>query len=224
MKRFAVIGLGLLGRTVARDLATRGVEVIAIDRDQELVQEIADEVTLAVRLDSTNREALLRQGVDKVDAALVAIGENFQAAVLTTAILKEFGIERVISRAVTEEEARILKLVNADEVVLVEELVARKLAQGLLTPSLVETVKLSPGISLAKIKTAKEMWGKTLASLKFRQRYKVNVVAVITSEGVDSDDPETLLLDPEAVIHEGDVLLVNGPDEAIERLAADDSD
>ncbi len=224
MKRFAVIGLGLLGRTVARDLATRGVEVIAIDRDQELVQEIADEVTLAVRLDSTNREALLRQGVDKVDAALVAIGENFQAAVLTTAILKEFGIERVISRAVTEEEARILKLVNADEVVLVEELVARKLAQGLLTPSLVDTVKLSPGISLAKIKTAKEMWGKTLASLKFRQRYKVNVVAVITSEGVDSDDPVTLLLDPEAVIHEGDVLLVNGPDEAIERLAADDSD
>lgn len=224
MKRFAVIGLGLLGRTVARDLATRGVEVIAIDRDQELVQEIADEVTLAVRLDSTNRDALLRQGVDKVDAALVAIGENFQAAVLTTAILKEFGIKRVISRAVTEEEARILKLVNADEVVLVEELVARKLVQGLLTPSLVDTVKLSPGISLAKIKTAKEMWGKTLASLKFRQRYKVNVVAVITSEGVDSGDPETLLLDPEAVINEGDVLLVNGPDEAIERLAADDSD
>jgi trk system potassium uptake protein TrkA len=224
MKRFAVIGLGLLGRTVARDLAGRGVEVIAIDRDQELVQAIADEVTLAVRLDSTNREALLRQGVDKVDAALVAIGENFQAAVLTTAILKEFGIERVISRAVTEEEARILKLVNADEVVLVEELVARKLAQGMTTPSLVDMVKLSPGISLAKITAAQEMWGKTLASLRFRQRYRLNVVAVIKPEGVDRGSPETLLLDPEAVINEGDVLLVNGPDEAIERLAASDTD
>ncbi len=224
MKRFAVIGLGLLGRTVARDLAIRGVEVIAIDRDQELVQEIADDVALAVRLDSTNREALLRQGVDKVDAALVAIGENFQAAVLTTAILKEFGIEHVISRAVTEEEARILKLVNADEVVLVEELVAHKLAQGMMTPSLVDTVKLSPGISLARIKTSQEMWGRTLASLKFRQRYKLNVVAVIKSESDEREYPETLLLDPEAIINEGDVLLVNGPDEAIERLAADDND
>ena len=224
MKRFAVIGLGLLGRTVARDLAARGVEVIAMDLDQELVQEIADEVTLAVRLDSTNRDALLRQGVDKVDVALVAIGENFQAAVLTTAILKEFGIGRVISRAVTEDEARILKLVNADEVVLVEELVARKLAQGMMAPSLVDTVKLSQGVSLAKVKAAKEMWGKTLASLKFRQRYKLNVVAVIKPDSAESENRETFLLDPEAVINEGDVLLVNGHDDAIERLAADDSD
>jgi len=219
MKRYAVIGLGLLGRTVARELSARGAEVIAVDMDQELVQSIADEVTLAVRLDSTNREALLKQGIDKVDAALVAIGENFQAAVLTTALLKEFGIERVISRAVTEEEARVLKLVNADQVVLVEEWVARRLAQQLTSPSLVDMVELSPGMSLARIESSKEMWGKTLSSLKFRQRYGLNVVAVIKKESDDRPSPSTLLPDPEAVIEEGDVLLVDGPDEAIEELA-----
>jgi trk system potassium uptake protein TrkA len=219
MKRYAVIGLGLLGRTVARELSGRGAEVIAVDLDGELVQAIADEVTLAVRLDSTNREALLKQGIDKVDAALVAIGENFQAAVLTTALLKEFGIPRVISRAVTEEEARILKLINADQVVLVEEWVARRLAQQLATPSLVDMVELSPGMSLARIESSQEMWGKTLASLKFRQRYGLNVVAVIKPEGEDRPSSSTLLPDPNAVIEKGDVLLVDGPDDAIEELA-----
>ena len=224
MKRYAVIGLGLLGSTVARELAGRGAEVIAVDMEQELVEAMAEEVPLAVRLDSTNREALKQQGIDKVDAALVAIGENFQAAVLTTALLKEFGIERVISRAVTVEEALILRLVNADEVVLVEEMVARRLATRLMSPSLVEMVELTPGMSLAKIEATPEMLGKTLASLKFRQRYGLNVVAVIKKGADAQSGPATILPDPDEVIEEGDVLLVDGPDEAIERLASGDSD
>jgi trk system potassium uptake protein TrkA len=224
MKRYAVIGLGLLGRTVARELAARGAEVIAVDMDGELVQAMAEEVPLAVRLDSTNREALKQQGIDQVDAAMVAIGENFQAAVLTTALLKEFGIDRVISRAGTEEEARILKLVNADEVVLVEEMVARRLATRLMSPSLVEMVELTPGMSLAKIEAAPEMLGKTLSSLKFRQRYGLNVVAVIKSEGEGQGAPSAPLPDPNEVLEEGDVLLVDGPDEAIERMASGEND
>jgi trk system potassium uptake protein TrkA len=219
MKRFAVVGLGLLGRTVARELAQRGVEVIAVDMDPELVQSMAEELPLAVRLDSTNRDALQQQGIDQVDAALVAIGENFEAAVLTTALLKEFGIERVISRAKTEQEARILKLVNADEVVLVEELVARRLATRMMSPSLVDMVQLAPGMSLAKIEASREMLGKTLSSLKFRQKYGLNVVAVIKGDAEEAEGSATLLPDPDEVIEDGDVLLVDGPDDAIERMA-----
>jgi len=219
MARYAVIGLGLLGRTVARELAARGAEVIAIDMNQRLVQSIADEVALAVRLDSTDREALQSQGVGTVDAAIVAIGENFEAAVLTTAILKELGVPRVISRAVTEDEARILKLVNADQVVLVEEWVARRLAQQIMSPNLTEMVELSPGMSLARIEAGPDTWGKTLASLKFRQRYGLNVVAVIKA-GEEAVPPSTLPPDPEEVLGEGDVLLVDGPDDAIERFAS----
>jgi trk system potassium uptake protein TrkA len=221
MKRFAVIGLGLLGRTVARELSLRGAEVLAVDVDHDLVQSIANDVALAVRLDSTNREALVKQGIDSVDAALVAIGENFQAAVLTTSVLKELGIPRVISRAVTEEEARILKLVNADQVILAEEWVGRRLAQQMASPSLVDMVELSPGMSLARIAAPREMWGKSLSSLKFRQRYRLNVVAVIKPETESRSAPSTLLPDPEAVIEEGDVLLVDGADEDIERFASE---
>jgi trk system potassium uptake protein TrkA len=224
MKKCAVIGLGLLGRTVARELSQQGVEVVAIDVDQELVQMIADEVALAVRLDSTDRDALLKQGIDKVDSALVAIGENFEAAVLTTALLKEFGIERVVSRATTEQEAKILKLVRADHVVLVEEWVGRRLARQIVSPSLMDMVELSPGMSIARVEVPAEMWDKTLASLKFRQRYGLNVVAVIKPEGADRASPTTLLPDPDAVIEEGDVLLVDGPDEAIARFASEETE
>ncbi|MBN2565553.1 MAG: TrkA family potassium uptake protein [Candidatus Eisenbacteria bacterium] len=224
MKRFAVIGLGLLGRTVARELAQRGVEIVAVDMDPQLVQSMADELPLTVRLDSTNKEALMQQGIDQVDAALVAIGENFEAAVLTTALLKEFGIKRVISRAKTEQEARILTLVQADEVILVEEMVARRLATRLMSPSLMDMVQLGPGMSLAKIGASKEMLGKTLSSLKFRQKYGLNVVAVIKADPEEAEGSATLLPDPNEVIEKGDVLLVDGPDEAIERLAGDEGE
>lgn len=224
MKRYAVIGLGLLGRTVARELASRGAEVIAVDMDHELVQTMADEVTLSVRLDSTNREAMKQQGIDQVDAALVAIGQNFQAAVLTTALLKEFGIKLVISRAGTEEEARVLTLINSDQVVLVEEMVGRRLATRLMRPNLVDMVELSPGMSLAKVEAAEEMQGKSLSALKFRQRYGLNVVAVIKANRGSAGGPATVLPDPDEVIERGDVLLVDGPDEAIERLAAGESE
>jgi trk system potassium uptake protein TrkA len=224
MGRFAVIGLGLLGRTVARELTDRGGEVIAVDQDPGLVQLVADSVALAVRLDSTNREAMKAQGIDKVDAALVAIGENFEAAVLTTALLKELGVKRVISRAVTEDGKRILKLLNPDEVVLVEEMMGKRLAQQLLMPSIMEVVELAKGMSVARIEAPAEVWGKTLKSLTFRQRYGLNVVAVLKRESPDAETGSAELLDPDETISKGDVLVVDGPEAAIKRLAALDTE
>jgi len=124
----------------------------------------------------------------------------------------------VASKLITEDEARILKLVNADQVVLVEEWVARRLAQQIMSPSLTEIVELSPGMSLARIETGPGMWGKTLASLTFRQRYGLNVIAVIKAG--ETAGSSTTLPDPKAVLEQGDVLLVDGPDDAIERFAA----
>jgi len=133
-------------------------------------------------------------------------------------------VPRVISRAVTEEEARILKLVNADEVVLVEEWVARKLSQSIMSPSLMDVVELGPGLSLGRIRASQEMWGKSLAALKFRQRYGLSVVAVIKPLTEGRETPESEIPDPDAIIEQGDVLLVEGDDEAIERLASEDKD
>jgi trk system potassium uptake protein TrkA len=224
MKRYAVIGLGLLGRTVARELAGRGLEVIAIDVNQNLVQAIADDVTMAVRLDSTNADALKQQGIDKVDAALVAIGENFEAAVLTTATLKDLGIPWVISRATTDQERDILTRVRADRVVLVEEEMGKRVAQRMVSASLGDAVELAEGVSFAKMQTSKEMWGKSLAELKFRQRYRVNVTAVIRPATEEGGKAEVFAPpDAEEVIQEGDVIAVDGPDKAIESLADSDS-
>jgi trk system potassium uptake protein TrkA len=103
-------------------------------------------------------------------------------------------------------------------------MVARRLTTRLMSPSLVEMIELTPGMSLAKIEAAPEMLGKTLASLKFRQRYGLNVVAVIKSAADGQGGAATMLPDPEEVIEEGDVLVVDGPDEAIERLASEDND
>ena len=96
MQRFAVIGLGRFGAQLARALSRSGAEVIAIDKDRSLVDRFSDEVTLAVRLDSTDEEALRAQGVDKVDVAVVGIGQGFEASVLTTVTLKAIGVKRIL--------------------------------------------------------------------------------------------------------------------------------
>jgi len=98
MRKFAVIGLGKFGGTVAQSLAKRGAEVIAIDKDEKLVDSFAEVATLAVKLDSTDEEALKTQGIDKVDVAIVSIGD-FEASILTTALLKRLGVPTVITRA-----------------------------------------------------------------------------------------------------------------------------
>jgi len=108
MQRFAVIGLGRFGQRLARALTADGAEVIAIDREVDLVEEVRDEVTLAVRLDSTDEEALKAQGIAEVDAVIVGIGEQFEAAALTVAVLQSLGVPRIYARAETTVQARIL--------------------------------------------------------------------------------------------------------------------
>ena len=128
MKRFVVIGLGRFGRRLARELTEAGHEIIAIDTREALVERVRDEVALAVCLDATEPEALKSQGVDKVDAAVVAIGEDFEANALATATLKSLGVGRVISRASSDIQRRILDRIGADQVIFPEEEMAVRLA------------------------------------------------------------------------------------------------
>ncbi|MDP6381391.1 MAG: NAD-binding protein, partial [Phycisphaerae bacterium] len=112
MNRFAVIGMGRFGRKLAQSLTEAGNEVIAIDIRSEMAEGMRDEVALAVRMDATDVEALKAQGVERVDAAIVCIGEDFEANALATAILKELGVRRVISRAATAIQAKILSRIG----------------------------------------------------------------------------------------------------------------
>ncbi|RKY01854.1 TrkA family potassium uptake protein [Candidatus Poribacteria bacterium] len=214
-RRFAVIGLGRLGSHLARSLAKRGAEVIAIDRDMRAVEAIKDQVTLAVRLDSVDEEALRAQGLDKVDAVIVAIGEDFESNVLTVALLKKLGVKQVIARASSEIQQQILSLVGADKVFFPEADTAERLAQLLISPSILDYIPLTDGRSVAQVNAPESFHGKTIAELKIRTRYGVNVIAVRRS----GEKEITEMPSPDYVIKKGDVLVVVGANEDIEKLS-----
>ena len=121
MERFAVIGLGRFGSRLAKNLAASGAEVIAIDRDRMIVEELRDQVTLAIAMDATDEQALKIQGIDKVDCAVVGMGHNFESNALATVLLKSMRVKRVISRAGNDMQAQILKRIGADSVVSPED-------------------------------------------------------------------------------------------------------
>ncbi len=219
MARFAVIGLGQFGRRLARDLFRSGQEVIAIDGDRNLVNELRDEVTLAVTLDARDEQALRMQGVDQVDVAVVCMGNDFESNVLATAVLKQMGVERVISRATSQTAKRVLEQVGADAVVNPEEESAERWIGRLLTPFL-SRHELGEGVSLVELPTPGDWVGKTLAQLRPRTELGVHVVAVRRTSHPNGVKQTTLHIPmPDQPMKEDEVLLLMGPEDALQRLA-----
>lgn len=179
--RFAVIGLGQFGARLAGNLVAAGHEVIGIDKDPQLVQAMRDRVTLAVGMDATDEQALRAQNISEADAAIVSVGGDFQAIVLTTVILKQLGVRRVISRATTPISARVLERIGADEVVMPEDESADRWTHKLVSPQFLRQVELDAGYSLVEMKTPKAWVGQTLAGLKLRAEYGLHVVAIRAS-------------------------------------------
>ncbi len=220
MERFAIFGLGLFGRSLATLLAETGADVIAVDQDRELVEAVRDSVSLAVCLDSTDEQALLAQGIDKVDAAIVGMGDSFEAAALTTALLKQIGVKRVISRTTSQMREQILRRIGADEIVDPEREAAERWRNRLMLPAIIERTVLSEGFSLVQIAAPPSFVGKTLGELAIRNKHSINVVGIrrtrpgpADSDGVD----ESLISVPMAhtKIEESDVLLLIGEDQAL---------
>lgn len=131
--KFAVVGLGLFGRALAVDLARAGAEVVAVDTDMGIVDDVRDEVALAVCLDATDEKELRAQGIHKVDVLVASIGNDFEANQLLVVLARELGIPRIVARAPSANHARILKLLGAHEVVLPEVEAAERMARSLLS-------------------------------------------------------------------------------------------
>lgn len=228
MQRIAVIGLGRFGRRLARALSAADAEVIAIDRDPHLVEEIRDEVALAVRLDSTDEEALKMQGVDEVDVAIVGIGHDFESAALSVVILKGLGVKRIIARAESDFQAKILTRIGADEVALPENESALRWAHRVTLPNLRQYVELGEGHSMVYIAAPRRFHHKSLRELDLRNEYGVNLVAierrVAVQAGPDAAMVQTPVVDvpgANTTILPSDVLILVGSNEAISRLPAD---
>ena len=149
--KVALVGLGTFGRALAVDLARAGVEVIAIDSNIDLVDDIKDEVAVAVKLDATDERELRSQGVHEVDVLVANIGNNFESNQLLVILAKKFGIRKVVARTSSPVHARILSLIGADEVVMPEVQAAQVTARQILQPSLKAYFELLKGYSVAEI-------------------------------------------------------------------------
>ena len=224
-RRFAVIGLGRFGRCLAQTLTAAGADVLAIDVDAALVEAARDEVTLAVRLDSTDPEALRAQGVPDVDVAVVGIGETFESAALTVAVLKSLGVPRIYARAESEVQAQILRSIGAENIVNPERESALRWAHRFTLPNLREYVDLGEDHALIYMVAPDAFCNRTLAELQLRRKYGVNLVAIrrelqVQKTGDERPAASALVTVPQAdaAILPDDVLILVGSHESLSRL------
>jgi len=226
MKQFAGIGLGQFGNKLAIALAMSGAEVIAIDKDRGRVELIGDQVSLAVRLDSTDENALKAQNIDNVDVAIVTIGQGtgqgFESAVLTVVNLKQMGVKQVYARAEDLIAGEVFFKIGATEVIYPEIESAQRWAYKLIAPQIGEKIDFAPGYSLARIKAPASFDGKTVMDLQLRQKYNINLVAVKRGENSKMKKSEKGQIInvpmPSTIIYQGDILMVAGSDADLVKL------
>lgn len=178
MKSFVVIGLGLFGSSVARQLCALGAEVLAIDTNSELVQQVSGDVTSAVVADARDAEVLRALGAQACDCAVVAIGNDLAGSVLATMNLKELGVGHIVCKAHDETHRRVLEKLGADKVVIPEKEVADKLARSLTSHNVLDFIELSSDYGIVEIPTPKAWVGKSLKELNVRARLGVNIIAI----------------------------------------------
>ncbi|VAX42576.1 KtrAB potassium uptake system, peripheral membrane component KtrA [hydrothermal vent metagenome] len=224
MPNIAVIGLGRFGLALSKHLGTSGAHVIAIDRNRQNVESIKEDVQVAVKLDSTDEIALKSQGVDKVDACVIAIGENFEAALLTTVIVKKLGVPKIICRAQTEFHAEIFRQIGADEVIQPETQAGEQLAHNLANPHVEDLISLAEGYTVVELISPKIFHNQTVAELALRSKYNVNLVAIkkktMVKENNETVEKQTIISvpSPDDMIHDGDIMVLVGSDDALSKL------
>jgi trk system potassium uptake protein TrkA len=207
-----VIGLGRFGGQVAESLARLGHDVLGIDERAEIVQRMADRLTHVVQADATDDEALRELGVAEFSRAVVGIGTDIEASVLTVLALTELGLRDIWAKAISSKHGRILERVGAQHVVYPEADMGERVAH-LVTGRLMDFIELDRGFAIAKVSPPRDLVGQTLAEAALRSRSGLTVVAVKRG-GADIETAR-----PDTVINDGDLLIVAGTTDRIERLA-----
>ncbi|WP_040211974.1 potassium channel family protein [Clostridium polynesiense] len=177
-KQFVVIGLGRFGTSVAKTLYALGHDVLAIDVDEDLVQEISDSVTHAVQMDATDEAALRTVGIRNFDVAVVTIGSNIQASVMVALLVKELGVKYIIAKGHSDLHAKVLYKIGVDRVILPEKDMGVRVAHNLVSSSILDYIELSPDYSIMEIESPKEWYNKTLRDIGMRTNYGINVMAI----------------------------------------------
>lgn len=211
-KEFAVIGLGRFGGSICKELVKQGMEVLAIDIDEERVNEYAEIATHAVVADTTDENVLKKLGIRNFEHVIVAIGDNIHASILTTLILKELGVKKITVKAQNDLHEKVLKKIGADQVVHPERDMGIRIVMNLVSNNVLDYLELSDEYSVVELIAGSNVDGKTLSELDIRAVYGVNIVAVKRGDSiiVSPKASEQLLKD--------DILVVIGAYDDINRL------
>nr|WP_296971744.1 TrkA family potassium uptake protein [Tepidanaerobacter sp. EBM-38] len=212
MKQFVVIGLGRFGLSLAETLYDLGHDVLGIDIDEEIVQNVADSITHAVKADATDENALKALGVRNFDVAVVSIGNDIQASILVTLILKEMGIKYVVAKAQNELHGKVLYKIGADRIVFPERDMGIRVAHNLTLSNILDYIELSPEYSIIEISAIPPWFNKSLSQLNMRRKYGLNVIAI------KRDGDVMISPNGDDVILKGDVLAVVGQKHDIENM------
>ena len=203
-KQFAVFGLGSFGKSVALTLQSFGCDVIAVDNCYEKIQDIADSVSYAMCGDVTEPEFMKTIGARNLDGAVIAVSENLEAAIMATMISKEMGISYVLVKAMDELQGKILEKVGADSIVYPEIDMGERVAKKLISTEFIDWIELSPDYSLTEKLLPKQWEGKSLAELRVREKYGINVIGILKEDKMD------MALDPSKPLQPDDMLFIIG--------------
>jgi trk system potassium uptake protein TrkA len=214
MKQFAIIGLGNFGYYLATHLYEKGHDVLAIDKDHNLVQKIKDHVTQAVVADATDFKTMNSLSIHEMDAAVVCIGTDLDASIHTTLILKDVGARQVYAKANTEPHGRILRKVGAQEVLFPEKDLAISLAERLHNPSLLDYLPFFEGYSIVELKPKESFVGKELKELDLINKYGVQVIAIKKA----ASGKLSMIPTGKHVLKGDEVMILLGPNDGLDLL------
>lgn len=214
-KQFMVFGLGRFGSSLTHTLINNGHEVLAVDKNENLVQEISSIATHAVQADCTDKSVLRELGATNFSHAIVAIGEDLQASILTTLLLKELNVPKITAKAKNDNHGSVLSKIGADQIVYPERDMATRLGNQLSSDNIIDSIELSPDYNLVEIKAPESMNQKTLLELNVRAKYGCTVIAIKTGSNLNISPMA------EDTVHSGDMLLLIGSNEDIQNLESD---
>jgi trk system potassium uptake protein TrkA len=213
--QFAVVGLGMFGRTVALSLVRNGQSVLAIDASQDEVNRLASELDAVVCADATDEAALRELRLERLSCAVVAIGaQSMESSILATALMRQIGVPKIVSRSLSELHTRVLYAVGAHEVVSPETEMGDRLARRLAHPNVLERLELGDGTELAEITVPAQFIDKTMVELDLRRKHRITVVGIRRQGVVRANLTVTDQL------RAGDVLIAIGNSDDLARLAA----
>jgi trk system potassium uptake protein TrkA len=202
-REFIVIGLGRFGGGLAETLVGMGHEVLGVDADPKPVQQFSGILTHVVEADSTDERAMRQLGAEEFETAVVAIGTEVEASILTTSVLADLGVRRIVAKAVTEAHGRILERVGAHRVVFPERDMGVRVGHS-LAGSILDYFELDPGFAIVETRAPEELTGKSLAEAEVRKRFGITVVCFQPEGG------SFTYATPDTVVNEGDILVVAG--------------